>query len=121
MKRRSLTFLITDLFDTAGDEEALALLRYHQSEVHFIQTRDPAELRVRESGDLRPVEAETGEVFDVTANDALLRRYEREIDAFVAGAEAYCLRRGVGYAQVTTATPFEELVLRVLRDGVILK
>ncbi len=121
MKRRGLVFLISDLFDPAGYEEALALLRYHQFEVHVIQTLDPAELRPRESGDLRLVEAETGEVFEITANDALLRRYEREIDAFVAGAEAYCLRRGVGYAQVTTAVPFEELVLRVLRDGVILK
>ena len=121
MKRRGLVFLISDLFDPAGYEEALALLRYNQFEVHVIQTLDPAELRPRESGDLRLIEAETGEVFEVTANDALLRRYEREIDAFVAGAEAYCLRRGVGYAQVTTAAPFEDLVLRVLRDGVILK
>ena len=121
MKRRGLVFLISDLFDPAGCEDALALLRYHQFEVHVIQTLDPAELRPRESGDLRLIEAETGEIFEVTASEALLRRYENEIDAFVAGAEAYCLRRGVGYAQVTTATPFEELVLRVLRDGVILK
>ena len=121
MKRRGLVFLISDLFDPAGYEEALALLRYNNFEVHVIQTLDPAELRPRESGDLRLLEAETGEVFEVTANDALLRRYEREIDSFVAGAEAYCLRRGVGYAQVTTETPFEELVLRVLRDGMILK
>ena len=121
MKRRGLVFLISDLFDPAGCEEALALLRYNNFEVHVIQTLDPAELRPRESGDLRLVEAETGEVFEVTANEELLRRYEREIDSFVAGVEAYCLRRGVGYAQVTTAAPFEDLVLRVLRDGMILK
>ena len=121
MKRRGLVFLISDLFDPAGYEEALALLRYHQFEVHVIQTLDPAELRPRESGDLRLIEAETGEIFEVTASEALLRRYENEIDAFVAGAEAYCLRRGVGYAQVTTTAPFEELGLRVLRDGMILK
>ena len=121
MKRRGLVFLISDLFDPAGYEEALALLRYHNFEVHVIQTLDPAELRPRDSGDLRLVEAETGEIFEVTANDALLRRYEREIDSFLANVETFCLKRGVGYAQVTTAVPFEELVLRVLRDGMILK
>ena len=121
MKRRGLVFLISDLFDPAGYEEALALLRYNNFEVHVIQTLDPAELRPRDSGDLRLVEAETGEVFEVTANDALLRRYEREIDSFLENIEAFCLRRGVGHAQVTTAMPFEELVLRVLRDGMILK
>ncbi|MEO7318672.1 MAG: DUF58 domain-containing protein [Chthoniobacteraceae bacterium] len=121
MKRRGLIFLISDLFDPAGYEEALALLRYHNFEVHVIQTLDPAELRPRDSGDLRLVEAETGQVFEVTANDALLRRYEREINSFLENVEAFCLRRGVGYAQVTTAVPFEELVLRVLRDGMILK
>ena len=121
IKRRGLVFLISDLFDPAGYEEALALLRYHHFEVHVIQTLDPAELRPRDSGDLRLVEAETGEVFEVTANDALLRRYEREIDSFLENVEAFCLRRGVGYAQVTTAVPFEDSVLRVLRDGMILK
>ena len=121
MKRRGLVFLISDLFDPAGYEEALALLRYNNFEVHVIQTLDPAELRPRDSGDLRLIEAETGEVFEVTANDALLRRYEREIDSFLENLEAFCLRRGVGYAQATTAIPFEDLVLRVLRDGMILK
>ena len=110
-----------NIVDPAGYEEALALLRYHNFEVHVIQILDPAELRPRDSGDLRLVEAETGEIFEVTANDVLMRRYEREIDSFVENAEAFCVRRGVGYAQVTTAAPFEDLVLRVLRDGMILK
>ncbi len=121
MKRRGLVFVISDFFDPAGYDEALSLLRYNNFEVHVIQTLDPAELRPRDTGDLRLVEAETGEVFDVTANDSLLRRYEREIDAFIAGLEASCLRRGIAYARATTEVPFEDLVLRVLRDGMILK
>ena len=121
MKRRGLVFLISDLFDPAGYEEALALLRYNNFEVHVIQTVDPAELRPRDSGDLRLIEAETGEVFEVTADDVLLRRYAREIDSFLENIEASCLRRGVGYVRATTAIPFEDLVLRVLRDGMILK
>jgi uncharacterized protein (DUF58 family) len=121
MKRRGLVFVIGDFFDPAGYEDALGLLRYNNFDLHVIHTLDPAELRPRETGDLRLVEAETGEVFEVTANDALLRRYEREIDGFIAGLENYCQRRGIGYVRATTEIAFEDLVLRVLRDGTILK
>ena len=41
--------------------------------------------------------------------------------AFSSSPPVTQLRRGVGYAQATTAVPFEDLVLRVLRDGMILK
>jgi uncharacterized protein (DUF58 family) len=121
VKRRGLVFVISDFFDPAGYEDALGLLRYNNFDLHVIHTLDPAELRPRETGDLRLVEAETGEVFEVTANDALLRRYEREIDGFIAGLENYCQRRGIGYVRATTEIAFEDLVLRVLRDGTILK
>ncbi len=116
-KRRGLVFLLSDLFDPAGHEEALAFLRHSQFEVHVIQILDPAEIRPTASGDLRLIESETGAAFEVTATDALLRRYHAEIDAFLDGIAAFCLRRGINYARASSAVNFEELVLRVLRDG----
>lgn len=120
-RRRGVVFVISDFFDPAGYEEALAILSHGQFEAHMIQTLDPAELRPAERGDLQLIEAETGTALDVTASEGLLERYAREIDAFVAGLEGACLRRGIGYAQATTALPFEELVLRVLRDGMMIQ
>jgi uncharacterized protein (DUF58 family) len=117
MKRRGLVFILSDLFDTAGVEEALAMLRYHQFEVHVIQVLDPAEIRPTATGDLRLLESETGEAYEVTATEAILRRYHAEIDAFLAKTAAFCVEKGIAYAQATTAVPFEDLVLRVLRDG----
>lgn len=117
MKRRGLVFIPSDLFDTTGVEEALALLRYHQFEVHVIQVLDPAEIRPTATGDLRLLESETGEAYEVTATEAILRRYHSEIDAFLAKTAAFCVEKGIAYAQATTAVPFEDLVLRVLRDG----
>jgi uncharacterized protein (DUF58 family) len=117
MKRRGLVFVISDLFDPEGCEEALALLRYHQFEVHVIQVLDPAELRPASTGDLRLVESESGEAYEVTATEALLRRYHAEIDGFLEKTASFCVEKGISYAQATTAVPFEDLVLRVLRDG----
>jgi uncharacterized protein (DUF58 family) len=117
MKRRGLVFLLSDLFDPAGSEEALSLLRHQQFEVHVVQVLDPAEIRPEATGDLRLIESETGEAYEVTASESLLRRYHEEVDAFLETTSTFCREHGIGYAQATTAVPFEELVLRVLRDG----
>jgi uncharacterized protein (DUF58 family) len=121
MKRRGLVFVISDFLDPAGYEDALALLRHHQFEIHIVPVLDPAELRPPVAGDLRLSDCETGETFEVTATQALLARYHEQIDAFLRGLEAFCLRRGIGCAIATTEIPFEDLVLRVLRDGVMLR
>jgi uncharacterized protein (DUF58 family) len=117
MKRRGLVFILSDLFDPKGCEEALALLRHNQFEVHVIQVLDPAELRPEATGDLRLMESESGEAYDVTASESLLKRYHAEIDGFLQRTAAFCIEKGISYAQATTAVAFEDLVLRVLRDG----
>jgi len=117
MKRRGLVFILSDLFDPEGVEEALALLRYQQFEVHVIHVLDPAELRPEATGDLRLIESESGEAYEVTASEALLRRYHAEVDAFLEKTAAFCREHGIGYAQAGTGVAFEDLVLRVLRDG----
>ncbi len=121
MKRRGLVFVISDFFDPAGYDEALALLRYHHFDAHLIQVLDPAELDPAALGDLKLTEIETGTAYEVTANEALLRRYRDEINGFISGLSAFCTRRNFGYAQALTDVPFEDLVLRVLRDGRIVK
>ena len=121
LKRRGLVFVLSDFFDPAGYEEALSLVRYHQFEVHVVQVIDPAELSPQVSGDLRLTECETGETWDVTATDSLVRAYEDEVAGFLKGLEAFCLRRGLGYALARSDVPFEDLVLRLLRDGVMLE
>src|SRR6266700_5657822 len=70
MKRRGLVFLLSDLFDPRGFEEGLALLRYQQFEVHVIHILDPSELRPTATGDLRLIESENGEAYEVTASEA---------------------------------------------------
>ena len=120
-KRRGLVFVISDFFDPAGYEEALSLLRHSQFEVHALQVLAPAELSPDATGDLRLQESETGSTLEVTANENLLRRYREEITAFNDALQTFCLRRGVAFARVTTDVPFEDVVLRVLRDGVMIR
>jgi len=121
LKRRGLVFVLSDFFDPAGTDAALSLLRYHQFEVHVVQVLHPAELDPELSGDLRLTECETGAVYELTASDALVRAYREEVNGFLTNLEQFCVQRGVGYALAPTNVPFEDLVLRVLRDGVMLQ
>ncbi len=121
VKRRGLVFVLSDFFDPGGYEEALSLLRHAQFQVHVLQILDPAELAPTELGDLRLVEAETNAAIEVTANESLLRRYRDEIAAYNSGIETFCKQRGIAHAMVTTDVPFENIVLRALRDGVMLR
>jgi uncharacterized protein (DUF58 family) len=120
-RRRGLLFILSDFFDSAGYAEPLSLLHHAQFQVHAIQCLDPAELHPAETGDLRLREIEGGQVMDVTANERLLRAYRDEITRFNADFETFCRQRAIGYASVLSDVPFQDVVLRVLRDGVILK
>ncbi|MGB8353701.1 MAG: DUF58 domain-containing protein [Chthoniobacteraceae bacterium] len=117
VKQRGLVFVISDLFDAEGCEEALSLLRYNQFETSIVQVLDPAELQPALLGDLRLVESETGQQFEVTADQSLLKRYQREMQDFLKGVEEICRKRHINYSQATTAIPFDDLVLRLLREG----
>jgi uncharacterized protein (DUF58 family) len=121
VKRRGLVFLLSDFFDPAGYDEALAVLRYHHFDLHVIQVLDPAELHPDSSGDLRLIDSETASTFEVTADEALLAVYRESIATFVEGLVRFCAARGISYGHASTAVPFEELVLRALRDGRMIK
>lgn len=120
-KRRGLVYLLSDFFDPAGFEEALRLLRFHQFETHAVQILDPAERDSQLRGDLRLLDAEGGAPLEVTADAALLRGYRKELGNFLAALETFCARHGIGYALASTETAFEDLVLRVLRGGAMIR
>jgi uncharacterized protein (DUF58 family) len=117
VKQRGLVFVLSDLFDTEGCEEALALLRFNQFETSVIQVLDPAELQPDLLGDLRLTGAEAGQPFEVTVDPSLLKHYRQELQNFLQSVETFCRQHEIGYARATTAIAFEDLVLRILRDG----
>lgn len=121
MKRRGLVVVLSDFFDEGGWEEPLSLLRHDQFDVHVLQVLHPAELAPEELGDLRLVETEGSRTLEITANEALLRRYREEISAFNDALEKFCRQRGLAYARVLCDVPFEDVVLRALRDGIMVK
>jgi len=115
--RRGLIILISDLYDPRGFERGLDVLRYHGDDVQVIHLTEASEGDPSVLGDLDLVDTETAAVRSVTVTERHLREYGRVYRGFLARCEHVSRQREVGYVHSTTAVPFEELVLTVLRRG----
>lgn len=116
VRRRGLVLLISDLLDPAGQfSEGIEFLLYHGFDVQILHVLDPAEMRPSLLGDLRLAEVEGGGTIDVTADESLLRQYEREFVSYLESVERFARQRQVAYLRGLTDVPFEEFTLRALR------
>lgn len=113
---RGILVLLSDLWDKHGYEEALRYLTTRQLDVYVIQVLAREELQPELVGDLRLIDCEDGDVAEITVSAPLLARYRASLDAFVAQARQFCHRRGMNYLLATNDTPFDQLVLRYLRQ-----
>lgn len=120
-RRRGLAFLLSDCFDPAdGHLEGIDYLLHARFEVRLIQVLDPAEIDPSLRGDLRLRDVENVlSPLEVTADDALLRGYRRELDRFQTTLRAHCLRRGVDLFETRTDVPTGDAVLGLLRAGLL--
>lgn len=120
-KTPGLAILISDLLDPGSYQEGIMALLKRRFEVFLFHLVSPEELHPPLSGDLRLIDAELEEAKEVTVDPILLSRYRRNLEAFFQGVEAFCVRNQVGYVRASTAVPFEDLLLKHLRQGGLLR
>jgi uncharacterized protein (DUF58 family) len=119
-KRRGIAIVISDLYDPAGFERGIDVLRYARFEPFVIQLIDPVEARPPLHGDVRLVDRETGEAREVTITPRILDRYAAAHAEYLAGIRAYCAQKQVPLVAIETSTPWDDAVLHVLRRGGLL-
>lgn len=115
-RRPGLLLLISDLFSPAGYQAGLAGLQGRGYEVAVLHLLAPEELDPPLAGDLRLVDIETGAAQDVTLDGGLRDLYRRRVQTWRDEIEAHCLKRRITYVPVSTAVPWDELVLYQLRQ-----
>ncbi|OAI42374.1 hypothetical protein AYO41_01010 [Verrucomicrobia bacterium SCGC AG-212-E04] len=122
VKRRGLVLLVSDLLEPTGEySEGIEFLLYNGFDVQLLHVLDPAELRPALLGDLQLAEVEGRGKIDVTADESLLREYERAFAAFLASVERFARQRQVAYVRGLTDVAFEDFALRALRLAGMLK
>ena len=115
VRRPGLVALITDFFDRAGHEAALAQIVARRHEAIVIHVLDREEWSPTMAGDLRLIDAEDEEATEISVTPALLESYRRRASAWSEEIEAYCTRRGMTYLRVLNDDAAEEVVLKTLR------
>lgn len=120
-KRRGLAVVISDFYDPKGFEAGINELRYNKFEPFVLQIFDDKEASPALHGDLTIVDCETGESKEVTVSRSLLEAYKAEHAKYCAELDAFCTKRAIPYFRTSTALPFDELVLRIFREGGFLR
>lgn len=116
-----LVVLISDFLDPTGFEEAIAVLRRSRHDVVVLQVISPAELDPELPEEVVLVDAEEGTATELEVTPALLTAYRDTFEQHARAIEACCRRFGWGYARALTDVPFEDLVLRLLREQGLLR
>jgi uncharacterized protein (DUF58 family) len=120
-KRRGLAVLISDLYDPAGFEHGINVLRFNKFEPYVIHVVDRDEVQCEHRGDVRVYDCETGEEREVTVTPGLVARMQKAYADYRLSVERFCTGRQVPYYAADVSTPFDELVLQVFRRGGFLR
>jgi len=120
-RRRGLAVVISDFFDGHGFEGALDILRHFRHDIFVIHIASHEEIDPKLRGELLLVDAESNQTREITITPSLLSAYRTEYEKYCEAIESYCGRYQLGYVRTVTDFPFEELVLKVFRQGRFLK
>ncbi|MHB9131684.1 MAG: DUF58 domain-containing protein [Armatimonadota bacterium] len=108
--------IVVSDFLAPGIEEGLRALVGRHFAPTLIQVLAPEEVNPPIAGDLRLVDAETGEAHEVTVTQGLLRRYRQRLEAYQQMLEGLGNRYGVSYLRTVSSEAFDQLILRYLKE-----
>jgi uncharacterized protein (DUF58 family) len=117
-QRRGLAIVVSDLYDANGFQRGLDLLRHRKYEPHVVQIFDRRESDpVGMLGDLEMLDIETGAGRKVTVTEKNLRQYKKLFEEFQQKIQGYCNTYGLGCTRTSTEIPFDELILKMMRQA----
>ena len=116
-KRRGIVVLVSDLYDPAGFERGINVLRYAKFEPYVVHVTDPDEARPKLQGDVLVYDCETGDEREVTVTAGVLERFKKAYDDYLADVDRFCNAKQVPYVRADVSVPFDEMVLRIFRRG----
>ena len=116
-RQQGLAVVISDFLDPHGFEPGLKLVSSMGHDIFVVHVAAASDSDPKALGEVRFVDAETGELRDVDVTPALARAYS---DAWRTHAEElarFCGRYSLGYVRADADAPFDEIVLQTFRKG----
>lgn len=119
-RRPGLLFLISDLFSRGDYRAGLSAILSRGYEVALLHVLSPDEVAPEMAGDLRLLDVESSEATEITIDPVTLEAYSETLESWRHEIDTFCTPRGVHYAPINTATPWDEVIWQMLRrQGVV--
>jgi uncharacterized protein (DUF58 family) len=111
-----LVVVVSDLFDPVGWRPALEELARKKYQVLVVHVLEAAEMAPDVLGDIALVDAEGKRERRLFVDAELARCFQQELAKYLDEIESACAGHGVDYLRATTRVPFDEFVLKSLRQ-----
>ena len=116
-RRRGLVVVVSDFLDETGYEKAFDMLRYFKQDLFALQVYSDDEIRPELPDEVLLEDSERGHTERLKVTPGLLDAYAEEVEKHADEINQYCRKYGWGYVRTSTQVPFEDLILRVFRQG----
>jgi uncharacterized protein (DUF58 family) len=116
-RQMGLTVIISDFLDPGGFEAGLKILRTQGHDVFVVHVASPRDRDPGAFGEVRFVDAETGDLREIEVTPRLASAYVDAWQAHAAELEQFCGRYDIGYVRADTERPFDEIILKAFRQG----
>jgi len=116
-RQRGLAVIISDFLDPGGFEAGLKILRTLGHDVFVIHIASARDRDPGAFGEVRFMDAETGELREVEVTPRLAAAYVKAWDAHASELEHFCGRYAIGYVRADAERPFEDIILKAFRQG----
>jgi uncharacterized protein (DUF58 family) len=116
-RQQGLAVVISDFLDPDGFESGLKMLASMGHDIFVVHVASAADRNPGAMGDLRFVDAETGETQDIDVTPALSKAYGDAWQAHAAELESFCGRYNLGYVRADAEAPFDTIILKTFRKG----
>lgn len=120
-RARGVAVVISDFLDPDGVVAGLDVLRFYRHDVFAVHVMAPEEVEPGLHGDIELMDLETEERQEIAVTPAVVAAYRAAFRQSCEDLARYCARYRFGYLQAITATPIEDAILQVFRQGRFLK
>jgi uncharacterized protein (DUF58 family) len=116
-RRAGVSILISDFLSPDGYEQGLTHLLARHNDIFAFHILSPEELKPEFLGDWRVVDSESGGTVEVSISRGQLKKYQQTVNNFCQRLKEYCTHRGINYLFTSTGEPFEDLMLKYIREA----
>jgi uncharacterized protein (DUF58 family) len=116
-RQQGLAVVISDFLDPRGFEPGLKILCTLGHDVFVVHIASEADRDPGALGEVRFVDAETGDLRDVDVTPNLAGAYREAWQSHASELERFCGRYDLGYVRADAEVPFEDIILKTFRKG----